>query len=491
MENKILVADDSPTIQKVISITLANKDFELDTAQSEEELNEKLGTETYALVLLDYNLSDTSAGIDLAKQIKENSPATLVMAMLGTFDSVEESALEDAGFSDKIVKPFESSKFIQKIESLLSGTDDDEGEGEEQADSNSFDSEDWSIDGPSVIEEESFSDRESESESADIDPLVAEMVGWGMSVPEVIGEEGGDNSILPPSIEVTEVASFSPQDLEHNDGGEIFSLEESDDDSEFEDDLDFAAKSKPDDSDNQDEHQTREIKIPDELRAVSDSEEDTPSFPEDGDLDYPDMSIDGGLDDESDESRSKHLQLTSLDELEPFDDEDLDSTNPQITIGPNVDSPDLVNAINDEISPDDFWAADVEDEEQGIETITDENKKDDDFSIDEHPSVDDTPKTNKLSDSSTATLDALSDISNVGPKLEKVDHESLAEQIKIELLNELKPLIKEMVRDVLDEVNGDTVEKVAWEVIPDLAENLIRKEVKELTQKVIDKHSLS
>ncbi len=109
MENKILVADDSPTIQKVISITLANKDYVLESAHSEDELLDKLEGNSYNLVLLDYNLSDTATGNDLSREIRKRNTDALIMAMLGTFDSVEDSELEDAGFSDKIVKPLKVS----------------------------------------------------------------------------------------------------------------------------------------------------------------------------------------------------------------------------------------------------------------------------------------------------------------------------------------------------------------------------------------------
>lgn len=510
MENKILVADDSPTIQKVISITLANKDYELDTAQSEDELFEKLNNINYRLVLLDYNLSDTAAGVEIAKQIKERCLDTMVMAMLGTFDSVEESILEDAGFSDKIVKPFESSKFIQKIDSLLSDTeesgplDDDifasdaDSEAKEEESSESFDSDEWSIDGPSVIEEESSLDSDNQSENPTADPLAAEMAGWGMSVPEVIGSGGETDSILPPSIEATEVVTFS----------------EGYDEGEDEEEHEFSFSEETNDSNNLDEHNTSEI--PEDLKMESVTDEEGPTFPEDEDLLHPDMSTSTETD--IDEGTDRHPQLTSLDELESFDDdddnEDLDVTDPQIIIGPSEDSPDLINAINDDISPDDFWAADVEQEGHSEDLIEDEKdsrdelvslgdeEDEDDFTIDEHPTIDEGPMTTELSATSKATLDALeglndigpkleSENSEVGPKLEKLDTDSLAQRIKTELLNELKPLIKEMVKEALEETNSEAVEKVAWEVIPDLAENLIRKEVKELSQRVMDKHSLS
>ena len=57
MTAKILVADDSVTIQKVVKITLANDPYELEECTSEEDLFVKIKENSYDLILLDFNLS--------------------------------------------------------------------------------------------------------------------------------------------------------------------------------------------------------------------------------------------------------------------------------------------------------------------------------------------------------------------------------------------------------------------------------------------------
>ena len=57
-----------------------------------------------------------------------------------------------------------------------------------------------------------------------------------------------------------------------------------------------------------------------------------------------------------------------------------------------------------------------------------------------------------------------------------MDQDELVEKLKISL----RPMIEEMVREFCKQ----NAEKVAWEVIPDLAENLIRKEIKEISASV-------
>lgn len=512
MENKILVADDSHTIQKVIKITLGTKDYILDFANDEKELFEKIDSNEFSLVLLDYNLSDTASGIDLAKQIRAKRSKTKVMAMLGTFDSVDDIQLETAGVSDKVIKPFESSKFISKIENILSqpleeSLDEDifsskDSEDVNDSDEEDFDSDEWSMDGPDIINDHE-DDNVGIEELKSVDeknPLKQEISGWGMSVPEVIGSventESGDDAIFPPSIESNEVQfnetnnTASADEPTQEESIEINEINESDESLDFEND--------------------NKTKTDEEIEAEAKNES------------------------------NRNLQLTSLDELqvddEYSDDEDeLDLTDPQLILEPEEDSPDLVNSINDEISPDDFWAADVsedseenfkEDEIEAEQNENDENEEDDDddktekidllalsnksdeeFNIKSHISLEDQPKTNELDETSRATLDALSSINEIGPKLETEtreainpstqvkDNSKLAQEIKEEILADLRPMIKEMIKEALvesrDESNIQATEKVAWEVIPDLAENLIKKEVQEISQRVLNKHSLN
>lgn len=73
----------------------------------------------FDLILLDFNLSDNKTGYDVVSAVRKNAPETPIMVMLGTFDSVDENQMSQVGIQDKIVKPFESSKFIKKCQELI------------------------------------------------------------------------------------------------------------------------------------------------------------------------------------------------------------------------------------------------------------------------------------------------------------------------------------------------------------------------------------
>ena len=94
MTSKVLVADDSLTIQKVIGITLANSGYELVECLNEAELLKKIQSNQFDLVLLDFNLSDSRSGYELAKLINLALPRAAIIVMLGTFDTVDESKFE-------------------------------------------------------------------------------------------------------------------------------------------------------------------------------------------------------------------------------------------------------------------------------------------------------------------------------------------------------------------------------------------------------------
>ena len=119
MNHKVLLADDSLTIQKVIKITLANQPFDIVDCVTDDELFKKLPEVQPELVFLDFNLSEKYSGYELAAKIKAASPNSRILLLLGTFDTVDEASMEKCGASEKIVKPFDSNKFIAICKRLV------------------------------------------------------------------------------------------------------------------------------------------------------------------------------------------------------------------------------------------------------------------------------------------------------------------------------------------------------------------------------------
>ena len=195
MSGRILVADDSVTIQKVIEMTLSGEDCQLDSCLNEEELFKKLHSSSYDLIVMDFNLSPSRSGVEIAERIYSASPETPIMAMMGTFDSIDEASLEKTRIADKIVKPFNSKEFVEKCSNLLkkdNGVDIDDR---------------WSIDG--LEDHRKFQEKNEEDFIHEDDfpmstnKLQQEMDDWGIGVPEVIGDAESDTAMesLPNIIE--------------------------------------------------------------------------------------------------------------------------------------------------------------------------------------------------------------------------------------------------------------------------------------------------
>ena len=98
MKPKIIIADDSQTIQKVVKIYISkleedpNFKFDLELIECIDESNLPSLVEEHepSLILLDFNLSENKTGYDLSKELKNIHPSKILM-MYGTFDTVDES----------------------------------------------------------------------------------------------------------------------------------------------------------------------------------------------------------------------------------------------------------------------------------------------------------------------------------------------------------------------------------------------------------------
>lgn len=208
MNHKVLLADDSLTIQKVIKITLANQPYDITDCSNEEELFHQLPIIQPKLVFLDFNLSEKFTGYELTTKIKSILPTTKVLLLLGTFDTVDDAAMEKCGASDKIVKPFDSNKFIAICKQLIEtfATDEEisypETKPEPKATLPSSPDDQWTM---SHSTEQKF--KAPEKPLDDSFPnlqnaLDKEASEWGMSVPGVINDHEAHNKVidLPPII---------------------------------------------------------------------------------------------------------------------------------------------------------------------------------------------------------------------------------------------------------------------------------------------------
>jgi CheY-like chemotaxis protein len=123
MGSKVLLADDSVTIQKVVGIIFANEGFDLTVVASGEAAMAK-ARETKPDVMLIDALMPGKNGYEVCREIRQD-PAlahTAILLMTGAFEAVDEERNKQSGADDFITKPFESQALIDVTNRLIALT---------------------------------------------------------------------------------------------------------------------------------------------------------------------------------------------------------------------------------------------------------------------------------------------------------------------------------------------------------------------------------
>ena len=120
MSKKILLADDSITIQKVIELTFSDEDFDVITVGNGRLALEKLPEVRPDIVLCDIIMPEKD-GYEVCEQIKTNPDHSHVPVLLltGAFEPFDQERAARAGYDGSLAKPFEPETLIAKVKDLL------------------------------------------------------------------------------------------------------------------------------------------------------------------------------------------------------------------------------------------------------------------------------------------------------------------------------------------------------------------------------------
>lgn len=120
MGYKILLADDSITIQKVVELVLTPEGFHISAFSNGEQALAEISTIKPNLILADIEMPKIN-GYELCKKVKENpSTASIpVILLVGAFEPFDENEAKSVGCDDFIIKPFESQELISKVKALV------------------------------------------------------------------------------------------------------------------------------------------------------------------------------------------------------------------------------------------------------------------------------------------------------------------------------------------------------------------------------------
>ncbi|WP_419172836.1 response regulator [Halobacteriovorax sp.] len=406
MSRKVLVADDSQTIQKVIKITFASQDFELTPVLDEEDIFNQ--SEDFDLILLDFGLADDGYG--LGRKVRERFSQTPILAMLGTFDIIDEEKLRSSGYSDKVVKPFETEKFINLCNDLIENGVSDEQPIEDSEEFSQEDSEDdnfsgWGVDttqgefeeedqtGEFHLDDKQDIDSLENEETIDPSDLSSELDGWGFDPTNLKGSDvTGDFDSLPPVIEGQEISS--------------------------------------------------ENEAPDINQEAASTVLDVSNYF-------------GSLDDE-------------LDDDFPQEEPIIEEPRSQYTseeLSAEDDATDESDDFPQEIADENLWDVDEEvsqafsspEEDEHEIDVSNASEMNDNFSFER-----------------TTTALVNKGASKQAPNVDMED-------LKASLKADVAPIIEKYAKEYCEQ----NLEKIIWEIVPDLAENLIKKELKTISKKVL------
>jgi CheY-like chemotaxis protein len=145
---KLLLADDSLTIQKVVSLTFGDEAMEVTSAGGGAEALEKLSESLPDIVLADVFMPEPN-GYALCERIKtdERTRHIPVVLLIGTFEPFNEAEARRVGADDVLTKPFQSIRdLVNKVGGLLGGQPEEKATDAERARSEHHDVEETTRD---------------------------------------------------------------------------------------------------------------------------------------------------------------------------------------------------------------------------------------------------------------------------------------------------------------------------------------------------------
>ena len=120
-QRKLLLADDSITIQKVVNLTFADEGIEVVAVGDGDAAMERLSAFNPDLIMADVNMPGLN-GYQICERIKQSDEFNKipVILLVGSFEPFDESEAQRVGADDFLTKPFQSIRqLVNKVNELL------------------------------------------------------------------------------------------------------------------------------------------------------------------------------------------------------------------------------------------------------------------------------------------------------------------------------------------------------------------------------------
>ena len=120
MPKRILLADDSITIQKVVELTFSDGDYEVVAVNNGAKAIQKLAEMRPDVILSDIIMPEKN-GYEVCEYVKSHPEYRTIPVVLltGTFEPFDPDRADKAGCDAVVTKPFESQSLIHKVDELI------------------------------------------------------------------------------------------------------------------------------------------------------------------------------------------------------------------------------------------------------------------------------------------------------------------------------------------------------------------------------------
>ena len=114
---KILLAEDTADLNKVICAVLNHEGYDVDPAFDGEEAMERINTEGYDCLILDIMMPKKD-GIEVLREVREKNILTPVIMLTAKAEIDDRVAGLDAGADDYLTKPFAMKELLARVRAL-------------------------------------------------------------------------------------------------------------------------------------------------------------------------------------------------------------------------------------------------------------------------------------------------------------------------------------------------------------------------------------
>ncbi len=120
MSASILVVEDEPAIQELVSFTCSSNGFDVRRADSVAAAQDAIRSALPDLVILDWMLPDRG-GIDLLRDLRADERTRALPVIMLTAKSAEGDRIAglDAGADDYVVKPFSPRELVSRVRAVF------------------------------------------------------------------------------------------------------------------------------------------------------------------------------------------------------------------------------------------------------------------------------------------------------------------------------------------------------------------------------------